>query len=233
MRSLDMAMILAAGRGERLRPLTDTVPKPLVRVGPWPLLDHHLIRLQRAGIRRVVINVAHLADRVEDHLNKGHWPGLEILVSREREALETAGGLAKALPWLQEGPFLLLSADIWTDASIEHWCARQWPGGAFGHLAVVANPPHHPDGDFVLASDGSLHNKDDAEGVSCTYAGMAVLSPELCREISPGKSALAPYFRDWCRRALLTGEWLNARWCDVGTPERLEQARRLFEESNA
>lgn len=208
-------MILAAGRGERMRPLTDTVPKPLLPVRGRPLLGHHLAALARAGIHEVVINLGWLGAQIRDHVGDGTHYGLRVAYSEEGyPALETGGGIQRALPLLGERPFWLVNGDVFCDyAYTPHVLAA----GTHAHLVLVANPAHHPAGDFALtggrvAIEGSPR---------FTYAGIAVLDPRLFAACVPGRFPLAPLLRAAAVRGAVTGELFTGAWSDVGTPERL------------
>lgn len=214
------AMILAAGRGERLRPLTDTLPKPLVEIGGKPLIEHHLESLAGAGFREVVINQGHLGDLLPAALGDGSRWGIHIHWSDEQPAaLETGGGIFKALPLLGSSPFLVVNGDVWTD----YPCARlravkcDW-----AHLVLVPNPPQHPAGDFAL--HGARVREDGAERQAerHTFSGIAVYHPRLFAGCSPGKFSVVPLLRATMREHLVTGELYRGQWDDVGTPERLE-----------
>lgn len=209
------AMILAAGRGERMRPLTDVTPKPLLPVAGKPLIVWHLERLARAGFRDIVINHAHLGDQIEALLGDGAAWGARIAYSAEPQgALETAGGIANALPLLGDAPFLVVNGDIFCDWDF----ARARSGNALAHLVLVDNPPHHPEGDFAL--DGA---KVSAGGTArLTFSGIGIYRPELFAGIACGEPAkLAPLLRDAITAGRVTGEHHRGRWEDVGTPERL------------
>ena len=212
-------MILAAGRGERLRPLTDTVPKAMVTAGGKPLIAWHLERLAAHGYRDVVINVSHLAERVVEGLGDGSRYGLRIQYSREHEPLETAGGIAYARALLGEPPFLLVNADVYCEFDFGLF-KRLALGSRLAHLVLVPIPPHRPGGDFSLAG-GSVGND---EGARYTYAGIALMSPALVAGVRPGEKApLAPYLRAAADRRLLGGELYRGLWSDVGTRERLDE----------
>lgn len=215
-------MILAAGRGERMRPLTDHTPKPLLAVGGKPLIVWHIERLAAAGFCDIVINHAHLGHLIEAALGDGTRFGVSIRYSPEREALETAGGIAQALPLLGAAPFLVVNGDVFCDwdliqtrARIESLLAHP---GQQAHLVLVPNPPHHPVGDFALADDRVL-----PEGAArYTFSGIGVYGPSLFAPVTPGaKSKLAPLLRDAMARGAVSGELHRGRWEDVGTPERL------------
>ncbi len=215
-------MILAAGRGERMRPLTDTCPKPLLPVGGLPLIGWHLRRLAAAGFREVVVNHAWLGDRIEAALGDGASWGLRIRYSPETEALETAGGIAKALPMLGDGPFLVVNGDVWCDWDPGRARTVAAQLDALGWLAwcvLVANPDHHPGGDFGLL-DGRLRT-DDAGG-RLTFAGLGVYRPELFAAVPrDGRAPLAPLLREAAAGGRAGAERHPGRWVDVGTPQRL------------
>ena len=209
-------MVLAAGRGERMRPLTDDQPKPLLRVGGKRLIEYHLERLSAAGFREVVINTGWLGDRIEAALGTGAQFGLAITYSHERpEALETGGGIFKALPLLGSGPFLLVNGDVWTD--IDFGALRRDPPGSLAHLVLVPNPPQHARGDFLL-EDGLL---SEGEGSRQTYSGIGIFQPQLFAGCQPGKFPLLPLLRQAIARRALSGELHAGRWYDIGTAERL------------
>ena len=212
-----IAMILAAGRGERLRPLTDSIPKPLVEVAGQTLLGRHLERLAAAGFTRAVINVSHLAQLITARFGDGHRLGMKIAWSHEAVPLETAGGIAQARGLLGPEPFLLVNADIWCDYAFSSLRGFDL-GRRLSHLVLVPNPPQHPAGDF------SLHNGvvGNAASPRYTYAGIAVIAPQLVAGIAAGsKAPLAPLWRAAAERGEVTGELYEGYWSDVGTPERL------------
>jgi MurNAc alpha-1-phosphate uridylyltransferase len=215
------AMILAAGRGERMRPLTDTLPKPLLAVGGKPLIVWHLERLKRAGFADVVINHAWLGGKIEAALGDGRAYGVRVRYSPEGEALETAGGIAHALPLLGATPFLVVNGDIYCeyDLARAHTIAAQIKASnALAWLVMAANPPQHPQGDFALQG-GRM--RDDIEP-RFTFSGIGVYQPELFAPVAPGsKARLAPLLRAAMAGRRAGGELCGARWEDVGTPERL------------
>lgn len=220
------AMLLAAGRGERLRPLTDTVPKALVEAGGKPLIVWHLERLARAGIRDAVINISHLGERIVERLGDGARFGLRLHYSRERERLETAGGIANALELLGRAPFLLVNADVYCECDFARLMNIQL-GDRLAHLVLVPNPSHRSKGDFSLA-DGRL---GDAAAPRYTYAGVAVVAPKLVQSVNRGEKApLAPLLYDAAARGLLGGEVYGGLWQDVGTMERLAELERFLNE---
>jgi MurNAc alpha-1-phosphate uridylyltransferase len=223
-------MILAAGRGERMRPLTDHTPKPLLPVGGKPLIVWHLERLADAGMRDVVINHAHLGAQIESALGDGrHW-GLSIRYSPEPEgALEAAGGIANALPLLGNGePFLVINGDIFCDWDLTR-AGQELRPGDLAHLVLVPNPPHHPQGDFFLAGRNVAAAIDDAAGGSAsgeirTFSGIGVYRPQLFAGILQGRAAkLAPLLRTAMAQGRISGELHTGRWVDVGTPQRLAE----------
>lgn len=218
------AMILAAGRGERLRPMTDRCPKPLLAVGGRPLVEYHLDALAAAGIREVVINLGWLGEQIPPVLGDGRRFGLAISYSREPwPALETAGGIVKALPELGPEPFLVVNGDIWTDAPLTD---LRLPEGSLAHLVMVDNPPHHPEGDFVLEG-GRLSSKEKSPRL--TYAGLGVYDPGLFDGLAPGARPLAPVLGAAIDAGRVTGQHYRGAWLDVGTPDRLERLRRLLQ----
>ncbi|WLH12264.1 nucleotidyltransferase family protein [Pseudomonas hefeiensis] len=220
------AMILAAGKGERMRPLTLTTPKPLVRAGGVPLIEYHLRALVRAGFRDIVINHAWLGQQIEDYLGDGSRFGVSIQFSPEGEPLETGGGIFRALPLLGDEAFVVINGDIWTDYDFS---ALRRPRDCLAHLVLVDNPEHHPGGDFILA-DGQIHDGGDAAD-KLTYSGIAVLHPRLFEGCSDGAFKLAPLLRKAMAEGLVSGEHLKGHWVDVGTHERLAQVETLIEAS--
>ena len=210
------AMILAAGRGERLRPVTDELPKPLVKLAGKPLIEYHLESLAGAGFREVVINQGHLGDLLPAALGDGsHW-GVHIHWSDEQpEALETGGGIFKALPMLGGGPFLVVNGDVWTDYPFGRLRAVKCD---WAHLVMVPNPPQHTAGDFALHGARIGENL----GSKSTFSGIAVYHPRLFTGCSPGKFSVVPLLRAAMRDHLVTGELYRGEWNDIGTVERLE-----------
>lgn len=214
------AMILAAGRGERMRPLTDRLPKPLLSVGGQPLIVWHLRRLAAAGIRDIVINHAWLGHEIERALGDGSAHGVRIRYSAEATALETAGGIAQALPLLGDAPFLVVNGDVWCDwdpAAAAGRARALRDGGAW--LLLVDNPPQHPAGDFRLEADGTVHAQGEPR---LTFAGIGVYHPSLFADVPRGAAApLAPLLRQAMARNLVHGARHEGKWTDVGTPQRL------------
>ena len=208
-------MLLAAGRGERMRPLTDTVPKPLLEVHGRPLIVWHLAALARAGIREVVINLSWLGAQLRAALGDGHGLGVSISWSEEGAIpLETGGGIFRALPLLGPEPFLVVNADIWTDIDFGR---LHLPPQAHAYLVLVANPAHHPGGDFGLEGDRVVNR----EGERLTYSGVGVYSPEFFAGCSAGRFPLRPLLNRAIAAARVCGELHRGQWSDVGTAERL------------
>lgn len=217
------AMILAAGRGERMRPLSNHTPKPLLSVGDKALIEYHLHRLSAMGVEDVVINLAWLGDRIRERLGDGSEYGLRLHYSDEGEAaLETAGGIAKALPLLGDAPFLVINGDVWCDADISALSLQE---GDLAQLLMVDNPLHNTRGDFTLEGD-RLHSGGESR---LTFAGIGLYRPELFKNLPAGPQALAPLLRKAMAANRVTGLHHHGDWCDVGTPERLaELDRRLL-----
>ena len=212
-------MILAAGRGERLRPLTESVPKALVPAGGKPLLEWHLERLAASGCREAVMNVSHLADQIVERIGDGSRFGLRIAYSREAEPLETAGGIAHARALLGERPFLLVNADVYCEIDFARLLAFSL-GERLAHLMLVPNPAHRAGGDFTLEQD----MVGNGSGARYTYAGIAVMSPALVSGVGHDEKApLAPLLRAAAERGLISGELHRGYWQDVGTRERLAE----------
>jgi MurNAc alpha-1-phosphate uridylyltransferase len=211
-------MILAAGRGERMRPLTDHTPKPLLPVAGKPLIVWHLERLARAGFREIIINYAHLGDEIEALLGDGAAWGVRIHYSAEPAgALETAGGIANALPLLGYAPFLVINGDIFCDWDVSR-AGNALAPGQLAHLVLVDNPAHHSAGDFTLIQQ----KVGVGETATLTFSGIGIYRPELFADIVPGQSAkLAPLLHEAIFAGRTTGEHHHGRWVDVGTPERL------------
>ena len=218
------AMILAAGKGERLRPLTLHTPKPLICAGGVPLIEYHLRALAAAGFTEIVINHAWLGQQIEDHLGDGSRFGVSIRYSPEGEPLETGGGIFKALPLLGTEPFAVVNGDIWTDYDFG---ALRQPLTGLAHLVLVDNPAHHTTGDFCLI--GKQVEDGVSGGDTLTYSGIAVLHPVLFKECAAGAFKLAPLLRKAMAAGQVTGERLLGQWVDVGTHERLAEVESLIE----
>lgn len=211
------AMILAAGRGERMRPLTDHTPKPLLEVGGKPLIVWHLKRLATAGFSEIVINHAHLGQQLETRLGNGSAWGVSIRYSAEGTALETAGGIAKALPLLGSEPFLVVNGDIYTDVDFAR-LRRSLAADKLAHLVLVDNPPQHAAGDFSL--DGSNVTLDGKHKL--TFSGIAVYRPQLFDGVAPDQpTKLAPILQRMIVQGSVSGEHHCGIWHDIGAPERL------------
>jgi N-acetyl-alpha-D-muramate 1-phosphate uridylyltransferase len=219
------AMVLAAGRGERMRPLTLERPKPLLEVAGMPLIGHHLHALSMAGIRDVVVNVSWLGDQIRAALGDGSRYNVRVQYSDEGpEPLETGGGIFRALPLLAPAPFLVLNGDVWTDFPFAKL------GGSLrtadlAHLVLVGNPEHNPRGDFVLRSGRIVEDAGEADHASerLTFSGVGVYRPELFRDCRDGAFKLAPLLRAAAREGRVGGELHDGEWMDIGTPERLEE----------
>lgn len=221
------AMVLAAGRGERMRPLTDHTPKPLLSVGGQRLIEYHLKGLARAGFEEVVINTAHLADQIPEVLGDGSQYGLRLSYTREPEgALETGGGIHNALPLLGEESFLVVNGDVWCDVDFRTLIPDQvLSEGRLAHLLLVNNPDHNPKGDFQLGEDGQVH-PDGRHRL--TFSGIAVYHPDFFASCQPGRFPLAPMLREAMVRQEVTGQHHSGQWYDIGTPQRLAQLDRLL-----
>lgn len=222
------AMILAAGEGRRMRPLTLNVPKPLLRVDDHSLIEHQIVRLRAAGIHDVVINVAYLADTIQSALGDGSSMGVNITYSVEPEPLETGGAVNRALPILGAEPFLLINGDVWCDYPLANLKSRGLKD-ALGHLVLVDNPSHNKGGDFLVKTgSGCLSPVDPCStDIGLTFSGISLLSPRLVSEY-PSRRKCFP-LREALQWAMmdgyLTGERFAGFWCDVGTPERLAALR--------
>jgi N-acetyl-alpha-D-muramate 1-phosphate uridylyltransferase len=215
------AFILAAGRGERMRPLTDTTPKPLLMAGGKPLIVWHLERLAASGFDEIIINHAHLGEQIEVALGDGRQFGLNIRYSPEPPgALETAGGIAHALPLLGSESFLVVNGDVWCDWDFERAHAL---AGRQAHLVFVTNPPQHADGDFCLDGE-TVRYASSGIGPTLTYAGTGVFSPEFFAKVPAGAiMKMRPLLDAAIAQGIVTGERHAGRWVDVGTPERLTE----------
>lgn len=214
------AMILAAGVGERMRPLTLHTPKPLLKVAGRSLIEHQLVKLAAAGFRDLVINHAWLGEQIESALADGKDYGVKIQYSPEVTPLETGGGILQALPMLGEEPFLVVNADVWTDYDFSR---LRKPLTGLAHLVMVDNPAHHTQGDFAITD--ALLSPEGAPKL--TYSGIAVLSPQLFKGCVAGAFKLAPLLRAAMQDGMVSGEHFAGAWVDVGTPERLQHAELL------
>lgn len=224
------AMILAAGRGERMRPLTLDCPKPLLQVGGMPLIVHHLHALVRAGLRDIVINLSWLGDQIRSTLGDGSRHGVRLSYSDEGpEPLETGGGIFRALPLLGPAPFVVLNGDVWTDYPYAQLREKLAPQD-LAHLVLVANPRHNADGDFALAGRRLVATTADRH----TFSGIGVYRPELFADSRDGIFKLAPLLRAAVAGGRVSGELFEGEWLDIGTPQRLaELDRRLRRDSEA
>ena len=208
-------MILAAGRGERMRPLTERLPKPLLEVGGHRLIEYHLAALAKRGIREIVVNLSWLGDRIREALGDGKRFGLAISYSEEgSEPLGTGGGLFAALPLLDESRFLVVNGDVWSDFALDSLAA---PEDSLAHLVLVPNPAHHPQGDFGLDARGRATPAPER----LTYAGISMLHPRLFDGCEHGVFPLKPLLERAMQMGRLTGQRHTGAWCDVGTPARL------------
>jgi len=216
------AMILAAGVGERMRPLTDHTPKPLLRVSDTPLIEYHIRRLASAGISEIVINVAHLGEQIMDYCSDGSRWGVTIMYSPEESPLETAGGIFNALPLLGNMPFLVVNGDVWIDYPFERLAQYRLRLEEVAHLVMVENPPQHTFGDFQLDDEGWVRSLEPgAHG--WTYAGLGLYTATFFSAMSEGKMPLRPLLDAAIRTGQLGGEKYAGQWQDVGTPDRLQE----------
>ena len=222
MMTIKTAMILAAGRGERLRPLTQFIPKALCPVQGIPLIEYHLKNLIRAGYQRIVINHAYLGGKIRNQVGNGSRWGVEICYAPEPPGgLETGGGIFNALPLLGNDPFLTVNADIYTDFLFDKIAL---PYNSKTHLILISNPPQNPKGDFGLDEQGkvTLNTKN------FTFAGIALYSPEVFCKCKPGRFSATPLLRDLARTNQLTGQIHRGIWHDIGSPERLELLNNIM-----
>lgn len=222
------AMILAAGRGERMRPLTDNLPKPMLEVGNRPLIEWHIEALKKAGFVDLVINHAWLGDKIEVYLENGQMWGVNLQYSPEATALETAGGIRKALHLLGNEPFAVLNGDVFTDYPRSRMkdIISNWLPGQLAHLVLVPNPPHHPQGDFAVDADGVV--RDAGQGERFTFSGIGVYHPALFASLESGHpEKLAPLLRKAMQEHSVRGEVYTGLWEDVGTPDRLAKLNEI------
>ena len=216
------ALLLAAGRGERLRPLTDSLPKPLLEAGGQSLIEHRIRALVAAGVTQIVVNHAHLGELIRERLADGEKLGAQIRYSDESDgALETGGGIVHAMPLLQSDPFLVVNADIWTDYSFSGLLTRDVD---LAHLILVNNPDHHAAGDFCL-QDERVTNCNAANGERLTFSGIGVYRRALFSGNHPARFSLTPLLRSACDETRVSGEYYRGRWIDVGTLQRLNELR--------
>ena len=210
------AMILAAGLGSRMRPLTDVTPKPLLKVGGIPLIVWHLEKLAQQGITDIIINIAHLGYKIPETLGDGSNWGVTIRYSDEQEegGLESAGGIVKALELLGDETFMVINGDVFTDYDFQD--NKHLADDVLAHLVLVPNPEHNPEGDFALEG----HKVHDIK--QYTYSGIGYYSPKLFDGVPYGKSSLVPLLREAMKEGKVTGEVYEGKWLDIGTPERLK-----------
>ena len=222
------AMILAAGFGKRMMPLTEKTPKPLLTVNDKPLIEYHIEGLRDAGVRDIVINVSHLGNKIEESCGDGSRFGVKIVYSREENPLETAGGIVRALPLLmqngEDAPFIIVNGDIWTDYNFSALMNRPM-GSNLAHLVLVDNPEHHLEGDFVMHSDGVLSKLGENK---LTYSGIAILGRALFERYQIFEGALAPLLFKAITNNHVSGEYYSGQWYDIGTPKRLDEVNRLI-----
>ena len=214
------AMILAAGMGNRMRPLTLHTPKPLLEVGGKPLIVWHIEKLQKIGVQEIVINTAWLGEKLADALGDGSQFGVKILWSHEGEGLETAGGIINALPLLGNEPFILVNGDVWTTMDFAPLLNVQLQDD-LAHLVLVENPIQHPQGDFILAANKAYTFEQARSGENLTYSGVAVMHPQMFNGLESGKRPLAPLLKQAMQQEKISAQKLQGVWVDVGTPERL------------
>lgn len=218
------AMILAAGRGERLRPLTDEMPKPLLKVAGRSLIEYHIYNLAKAGFKEIIINTAWLAEKIHQQLGDGSNYNVAIHYSDEGDALETAGGIINALPMLGDKPFVVINGDIWCDFDFS--TLAELENSTQAHLVLVNNPDHNQKGDFSL-QNGLIKNTGDTMH---TFSGIGVYSADFFAKQESGISPLAPLIRNKCEDDLVSGQFYDGLWTDVGTIERLHELEEQLTE---
>lgn len=222
MSKIKKAMILAAGRGERMRPLTDTLPKPLLKVDGRALIEYHISALKDAGIKDILINTSWLGDIIPEYLGDGAYWGVNLTFSHEEVALETAGGIRKALDFFGDEPFVVVNGDIWTEFDFELLNKPK----AKAHLVLVPNPEQHPNGDFGL-DNGTVLAQNETQ---YTFSGIGVYQPEIFKDLVIDEpAALAPILRELMQKQEVTGQLYQGEWRDIGTPERLKALNKTFE----
>ena len=210
-----------------MRPLTLATPKPLLHVAGRSLLEHQIRRLRDAGLRKLVINAAYLAQQILNELDRIDLAGVECYVSIEEQALETGGGILRALPYLGDAPFLLINSDVWIDIDLRSLVERSWPHESLAHLVLVPNPEHYPEGDFGLIEGRCCTDAD----IRYTYSGLSIISPALIHEFAPSSEGfpLGPLLRAAMVEQRVSGELYTGTWSDIGTPERLAALRNRLE----
>lgn len=217
------AFILAAGRGERMRPLTDKTPKPLLKAGNLTLIEHRLLALKAAGVREFVINIAYLGAQIKDALGSGQNYGVTIEYSDEGEQpLECGGGIINALPLLGNEPFVLANADVWTDFDFSTLALAN---NELGKLVLISNPEHNLKGDFALNTDSSVSTHGEN---MLTYSGIATFSPELFHPYPNQRLALRPILVDAIEKRKISGQHFKGQWFDIGTPDRLQMLQTML-----
>jgi N-acetyl-alpha-D-muramate 1-phosphate uridylyltransferase len=226
------AMILAAGLGQRMRPLTDHLPKPLLSAGGKPLLQYHLEALARIGVSEVIINLAYLGDKIRDFVGTGERFGLSVSFSEEPEPLETAGALLHAMTLLGDQTFILINGDIWTDYSLETIVSHELQDDEDAHLVLVPNPEFHPNGDFSPNRFGRLENNPNLE--KYTFAGISLIHPRMILQYPEKriKFPLGEVLRFGITQNRISAEVYHGRWSDIGTPERLAEVEVLLDKNN-
>jgi MurNAc alpha-1-phosphate uridylyltransferase len=226
-------MLLAAGVGERMRPLTNHTPKPLLEVGGMPLIEHHIRRLAAIGLHELVINVSHLGQQIMDYCGDGQRWGVSIAYSPESTPLETAGGIINALKLLGDSPFMVVNGDVWTDYPFGRLLHRELgANNNTAHLVFVDNPAQHPLGDYTIDASGTVCLKrPDVMGY--TYAGVGLYSPRFFSDQSQGKLALRPLLDSAIEAGSIGGEYYAGEWVDVGTPGRLKTLDEMIRNASA
>ena len=225
------AMILAAGLGLRMQPLTNNLPKPLLKVGKYTLIEHQLIKLRAAGVNKVVINHCYLGHMIEAHLGNGSRLGIEIDYSPEGERLETGGGIIKALGKFKGDSFIVVNADVWTNFDFR-LLPKIEPKTDLAHLVLISHAPHNPSGDFYLSSAGRIQEIATDEITKFTFAGVSVMHPKLFADLEADPQPLRPILSSAIECGLVGGQIHRGTWLDVGTPERLEKLRLSLEETH-
>ncbi len=220
-------MILAAGRGERMRPLTDKIPKPMLEISGKPLIQYHVENLVQAGIVDIVINHAFFGEQIEAHLGNGKALGANIVYSAEgNQPQETAGGIFKALSLLGDKPFVTVNADIWTDFPFQNLlCVSDGLSNGSAYLVLVDNPEHNSKGDFALSDEWVLNQGEPM----LTFSGISVFTPEFFKDCTSGSTPLVPMLRLAISQGRVTGSQYQGRWQDIGTPERLSDLQQSLD----
>lgn len=221
------AMILAAGRGERLKPLTNTTPKALIELNGQPLIVHHILNLKSHGINDIVINTAYLGKKIEQYIGNGEAFGVNITYSKEKSGgLETGGGIVNALPLLGKEPFIAVNADIYCPFNFEKLPKLN---KSLAHLVLVNNPAHNPNGDYAIDGD-YLSNRDDLN--KYTFSGIAIYHPDFFKNCTDGKYSVTPIVKEMANKNTVSAELYPETWHDIGTQERLEIAQKALNHKN-